>query len=105
VTPEEELLVGVRQAVNDSEGAAGNPDDLLTLQARAAVGAVIRLGWVWQAGWEYAAKRGDVTLSCGFHTYEGALQDAEAKYPEPWVIERRPIGVWEEVPYPFEEVS
>lgn len=100
MTPEEELLIGVRQAINDSEGAAGSPDDLLTLQARAAVGAVVRLGWVKQAGWEYSAKRGDVTLSCGFHTFEGALRDAEENHQEGFVIERRPIGVWEEVPHP-----
>lgn len=91
--------MAVRQAVNDSEVAASNPDDLLTLQARAAVEAVQRCGWVERAGWEYAARVGDVTLSCGFHTFEGARADAESNHPDKgWVVERRPIGLWGQVP-------
>jgi len=92
----EDLVPAVRQAINDSEGAAGSPDHLLDVQARAAVEAVVRSGWVQQAGWEYAARDGDVTLSCGFHTAEGALTDAAGKF-ERFTIGRRPIGVWEEV--------
>lgn len=95
----DDLFMAVRQAVNDSEGAAHSPDELLDVQARAAVEAVIRCGWVEQAGWEYAARDGDVTLSCGFHTFEGARADAVEKFPDRgWVVERRPIGVWGTVP-------
>lgn len=93
----EDLFMAVRQAVNDSEVAASNPDDLLSLQARAAVEAVVRSGWVEQAGWEYAARNGDVTLSCGFHTADGALADAVAQGFAGFVIDRRPIGLWEGV--------
>ncbi len=89
--------MAVRQAVNDSEVAASNPDDLLSLQARAAVEAVQRSGWVEQAGWEYAARVGDVTLSCGFHTADGALADAQSQGHEGFTVERRPIGLWEQV--------
>ena len=93
MTPEDELLVGVRQAINDSDSAAGSPDDLLTLQARAAVGAVIRLGWVKQAGWEYAVMAGDVTAEIGFNT-EGQAQSWIDDHPGGYTIERRPVGVW-----------
>ena len=91
----DDLIPAVRQAINDSEGAAHTPDQLLDVQARAAVEAVERSGWVEQAGWEYAARSGDVTLSCGFHTFEGAAADAEARGLAGYVIDRRPIGVWE----------
>jgi hypothetical protein len=90
-----DLFPAVRQAINDSEGAAHSPDHLLDVQARAAVEAVERSGWVEQAGWEYAARSGDVTLTCGFHTPEGAVQDAEARGLTGFIVERRPIGVWE----------
>lgn len=93
MNPEDELLIGVRQAINDSETAAGSPDDLLTLQARAAVGAVIRLGWVKQAGWEYAVMAGDVTAEIGFNT-EGQAQSWIDDHPGDYTIERRPVGVW-----------
>jgi hypothetical protein len=91
----EDLFPAVRQAINGSEGAAHSPDQLLDVQARAAVEAVQRSGWVEQAGWEYAARDGDVTLSCGFHTPEGALADARAQGLTRFVVERRPIGAWE----------
>lgn len=94
MTPEEELQAAVRQAVNDSEVAASNPDDLLTLQATAAVGAVLRLGWVKAAGWEYAVMEGDVTAEIGFNTEGQALAWVEAN-PGRYVVERRPVGVWE----------
>lgn len=90
-----ELFPAVRQAINDAEGAAHSPDQLLDVQARAAVEAVVRSGWVERAGWEYAARSGDVTLTCGFHTHEGAVLDAREQGLEGFVIERRPIGVWE----------
>lgn len=93
----EDLVPAVRQAINDAEGA-GSPDHVLDVQAAAVVEAVVRSGWVEQAGWEYAARDGDVTLSCGFHTYRGALADAVARLGgRRWVIGRRPIGLWEEV--------
>ena len=96
MTPEEELLAAVRQAVNDSEVAASNPDQLLTLQATAAVGAVHRLGWIKQAGWVYAVKRGDVTLEVGFNTEEQARSFVERRWGAlEFEIERRPVGVWE----------
>lgn len=94
MNPEEELLAATRQAINDSEGAAGSPDHLLTVQAEAAVGAVIRLGWVKAAGWEFAAKRGDVTAEIGFNT-EGQALAWVARNPGDYVIVRRPVGVWE----------
>lgn len=90
-----ELFPAVRQAINDAEGAAHSPDQLLDVQARAAVEAVERSGWVEQAGWEYAARSGDVTLTCGFHTPEGAVQDAISQGLTGFVVERRPIGLWE----------
>jgi len=90
-----DLFPAVRQAINDAEGAAHSPDELLDVQARAAVEAGERCGWVEQAGWEYAARSGDVTLSCGFHTHAGAVRDAEEQGLTGFVIERRPIGVWE----------
>lgn len=90
-----DLFPAVRQAINDAEGAAHSPDELLDVQARAAVEAVARSGWVERAGWEYAARVGDVTLSCGFHTAEGCLVDAAEKGFTGFVVERRPIGVWE----------
>jgi hypothetical protein len=99
MTAREELTVAVAAAIDASEAAAGSPDHLLALQAAAAVEAVIRSGWVAQAGWEYAAKRGDVTLSCGFHTADGAATHADRVYGDlDYTIERRPIGVWELVP-------
>ncbi|QDG61209.1 hypothetical protein [Pseudarthrobacter sp. NIBRBAC000502771] len=90
-----DLFPAVRQAINDAEGAAHSPDQLLDVQARAAVEAVVRSGWVEQAGWEYAARSGDVTLSCGFHTLEGCLADALDHGFTGFVVERRPIGMWE----------
>ena len=75
-----DLFPAVREAINDSEGAAHSPDQLLDVQAAAAVEAMVRSGWVEQAGWEYAARNGDTTLSCGFHTFEGALADARSRF-------------------------
>jgi len=99
-----DLVPAVRQAINDSEGAAHSPDELLDVQARAAVEAVERSGWVERAGWEYAARHGDVTLSCGFHTFDGAYGDALENFPGMvWTIGRRPIGLWEEVAHEPEE--
>lgn len=94
MNPEEELLAAVRQAVNDSEGAAHSPDHLLTVQSVAAVGAMIRLGWVKSAGWEYAVMDGDVTAEIGFNT-EGQALAWVARNPGEYVIVRRPVGVWE----------
>jgi hypothetical protein len=100
----EDLVPAVRQAINDSEGAATSPDHLLDVQAAAAVEAVIRSGWIERAGWEYAARDGDVTLSCGFHTFDGALADAASRFAaRVWTIGRRPIGLWEEVAHPPDE--
>ncbi|MEO5317638.1 hypothetical protein PV761_03455 [Arthrobacter sp. CC3] len=88
-----ELEIAVRQAINDSEGAAGSPDDLLDVQARAAVEAMVRMGWIQAHGWEYAVKRGDVTVAAGFNT----LEQAQAYAPglAGAEIVRRPVGVWE----------
>lgn len=91
------LLAAVRQAINDSESAAATPDDLLTLQARAAVEAMERLGYQEAHGAEYAVKRGDVMLAQSFNTQEQAelfLQD----WPiGEFQIVRRWVGVWEPV--------
>jgi hypothetical protein len=94
MTPEEELHAAVRQAINDSESAAGTPDHLLDLQATAAVGAMLRLGWVKAAGWEYAVMADDVTAEICFNTEGQALAWVGAN-PGPYVIVRRPVGVWE----------
>lgn len=97
MTPEEELAAAVRQAINDSETAAGNPDDLLTLQATAAVNVVHRLGWFKQAGVEYAVKRGDVTDEVGFNT-EAQARAWATRLSEPFTVHSRPVGVWEQLP-------
>jgi len=91
------LLAAVRQAINDSEAAAGSPDDLLTLQARAAAEAVERLGYVEAHGVEYAVKRGDVVLESGFNTAEQARLWVDRRWgaDEEVVIVRRWVGVWE----------
>lgn len=94
MNPEEELRAAVRQSINDSETAASNPDHLLTLQATAAVGAMLRLGWVKRAGWEYAVMDGDVTAEIGFNTEGQALAWVDSN-PGSYVIVRRPVGVWE----------
>ena len=90
-----ELEIAVRQAINDSEGAAGSPDDLLDVQARAAVEVMARLGYIQSHGWEYALRRGDVLMAQSFNTKEQAelsLRD----WPDGEVqIVRRPVGVWE----------
>jgi hypothetical protein len=98
MTPEEELHAAVRQAINDSETAAGNPDDLLTLQATAAVGAVRRLSWFKQAGTEFAVKRGDVTEEVGFNTEAQARAWGVQNLQGPYTVHSRPVGVWEQLP-------
>lgn len=99
MTSRGDLELAVAAAIDASEAAAGSPDHLLALQAAAAVEAVVRSGWVERAGWEYAAKDGDVTLACGFHTAEGAGAYAAREHGHlAYTIERRAIGVWESVP-------
>ena len=98
MSPEEELAAAVRQAINDSETAASNPDDLLTQQATAAIGAVHRLGWFKQAGTEYAVKRGDVTDEVGFNTEAQARAWGIRNLAEPYTVHARPVGVWVELP-------
>jgi hypothetical protein len=94
VTPEELLFAAVRQAINDAEGAAGTPDHLLDLQTAAALGAMRRLGWVKAAGWEYAVMDRDVTAEIGFNT-ESQARAWLVEHPGPFMVERRPVGVWE----------
>lgn len=92
------LFAAVRQAINDADGAAATPDDLLTLQATAAVGAMERLGYFETAWDEYAVKCGDVTEEVGFNT-EDQARDFAARYVRAgFTVHRRPVGVWEEVP-------
>ena len=85
----EELFEAVREAITD----AAAPEDILILQAKAAVRAVVEAGWVQAHGFEYAVKRGDVIVAQSFNTFE----QAEAYAPGlPGVeIVRRPVGVWE----------
>jgi hypothetical protein len=87
----DELVSAVREAIEE----ATHPDDILTVQAQAAVEAMIRAGWVQAYGYEYAVKRGDVIVEAGFNT----LEQAEAYAPNlpGAVIQRRPVGVWEDV--------
>ena len=98
MTPEEILHAALRQAINDSETAASNPDDLLTQQATAALTAVTRLGWIKAAGTEYAVKRGDITDEVGFNTEDQARAWAARNLSEPFTVHRRPVGVWEQLP-------
>lgn len=91
------LLAAVRQAINDSESAAGNPDDLLTLQARAAVEVVERLGYVEAHGEEFAVKRGDVIFESGFNTAEQAGLWIAHNHGAGFQIVRRWVGIWEPV--------
>ena len=91
------LFAAVRQAINDADGAAATPDDLLTLQATAAVGVVARLGFFETAGDEYAVKRGDVTIEVGFNTEDQARDFAARYVAAGFTIHRRPVGVWEQV--------
>lgn len=86
-----EAQAAVRQAINDSEGAAGSPDHLLDVQSAAALGAMERLGYVRAAGEEYAVKDGDVTVAAGFNTLEQARENTGPGYR----IFRRWVGVWE----------
>lgn len=90
-----ELEAAVRQAINDSEGAAATPDDLLTLQARAAVEAMTRTGVFQAHGWEFAVKRGDVLMAQSFNTREQADAELERWPAGEFEIVRRPVGVWE----------
>lgn len=87
----EELFEAVRTAITD----AAAPDYLLTLQAQAAVEAVLAAGWVKAHGMEYAIKRGDVTVAAGFNTLEQA-QAYAPRVPGAEIV-RRPVGVWEPV--------
>jgi hypothetical protein len=98
VSPDVELAAALRQAINDSETAASNPDDLLTQQATAAIGAVHRLGWFKQAGTEYAVKRGDITDEVGFNTEAQARTWGMEHLSGPYTIHQRPVGVWEQLP-------
>jgi len=90
-----ELLAAIRQAINDSEGAAGSPDDLLDVQARAAYEAMTRMGVFQSHGWEYALKRGDVLTAQSFNTREQAEAELAAWPDGEFEIVRRPVGVWE----------
>lgn len=93
MTSREDLLTVMRQAINDSEGAAGSPDHLLDVQAAAAVEAVERLGYVLAHGVEFAVKAGDVVLASGFNTEAYAREVA----PPGAYVTRRWVGVWEPV--------
>ncbi len=87
------LFAAVRQAIND----ATNPDDLLTLQARAAVEAVERLGYMEAHGLEFAVKRGDVIFEAGFNTAEQAELWVAKNHGRGFQIVSRWVGVWEPV--------
>jgi hypothetical protein len=91
-----ELFAAIRQAINDADGAASNPDDLLTLQAQAVVQAVEYLGYILPAGTEYGVVQGTVTLEVGFNTLRQAELWAESNATE-YQVRRRPVGVWEDV--------
>ena len=90
-----DLFAAVRQAINDSEAAAHSPDELLDVQARAAVEAMTRSGVFEAHGFEYAVKRGDVTVAAGFNTLEQAMEEFPGLPGAEFV--RRPVGVWEPV--------
>lgn len=85
----EELFEAVREAITD----AAAPEAILTLQAHAAVRAVLESGWVQAHGYEYAVKRGDVLVAQSFNTFEQAAAEADG-LPGAEIV-RRPVGVWE----------
>jgi hypothetical protein len=87
----EELFEAVRSAITD----AAAPEAVLTLQAQAAVQAVLAAGWVKAHGHEYAVKRGDVLVAQSFNTLEQAQAYAPG-LPGAEIV-RRPVGVWEPV--------
>ena len=91
------LHAAIRQAINDADGAQG-PDDMLTLQATAAVRVVEELGYFEKAGDEYAVRRGDVVEELGFNTEEQARAWASNNLPRgiTYEIQHRPVGVWEQ---------
>jgi hypothetical protein len=98
----EELLAAVREAIKE----ATHPDDLLNTQAQAAAEAVVNLGFVQSAGWEYALRRGDVLEAQSFNTREQLDAWARAQFhlgpdealPAGFVVVRRPVGFWEVAP-------
>lgn len=96
----DELLAAVREAIKEA-----TPADILHAQAQAAAEAVVRLGFVQSAGWEYALRRGDVLMAQSFNTQEqaeawvrGVLHlGVDEPLPADVVVVRRPVGVWESV--------
>lgn len=97
----EELLAAVRQAIAGTEA----PDTLLTLEATAAIEAMLALGFVQATGWEYAWMTGDALVAQSFNTAEQADTSIRAQLrlgegepiPAELVLVRRPVGVWEPV--------
>ncbi|WP_427017814.1 hypothetical protein ACQCSX_04165 [Pseudarthrobacter sp. P1] len=95
MNPDSELFMAIREAINDADGAAGSPDDLLTLQARAAIRAMKELCYFKAAGTEYAMRRDGVTEEHGFNTEEQARQwVGQQAIPEDYEIHHRLVGPW-----------
>lgn len=92
-----EMEAAVRAAIIDAETTAGFPEALLTLQARAVVEAMTRMGVFQAHGWEYALKRGDVLMAQSFNTREQAEAELGGWADGEFEIVRRPVGVWEPV--------
>jgi len=95
MTPDEELLMAVREAITDTSGAGLSADEVATQQATAAVEAMARLGYFKAAGTEYAMRRDGVTEEHGFNTELQARQWVRQQpVPDEYQIEYRPVGSW-----------
>lgn len=98
----DELRDAIQQAIQE----ATNADELLHAQAAAAAEAVVRLGFMQSAGWEYALRREDVLLGQSFNTREqldawahvSLGLDPDEPLPADLVVVRRPVGFWETAP-------
>lgn len=89
----EELLAAVREAIAGTVA----PDYILTMEATAAVEAMLAIGYVQAAGWEYALKRGDALMAQSFNTREQAEEWLKDWPSGEFELVRRPVGVWEPV--------
>lgn len=101
MNPEQELLMAIREAINDTSSAGRTPDELTTHQAASVVEVITRLGYFKAAGTEYAMRRDGVTEEHGFNTEHQARQWVKQQpVPDGYQIEHRPVGVWRRIPAP-----
>lgn len=73
--------------------------DVIDAVAAAAINAVLEAGYFPAAGWEYTVRQGDIVLEAGFHTSGQARAWAVLNLgKEAYQVQRRRVGVWENVP-------